>query len=63
MFQVLLQYFKDRFASFYVDGPLNNYHDLLDQVNAAVQFLQGVDPGGVDDQQIAIKFLHGSHVE
>ena len=28
MFQVLLQYFEDRFASFFVDEPLTNYQDL-----------------------------------
>ena len=32
MFQVLLQYFEDRFVSLYVDEPLSNYHDLLDYV-------------------------------
>ena len=49
MFQVLLQYFEDRFASFYVDEPLSNYQDLLDRVKKVVPFLQGVD-----DQQIVI---------
>ena len=32
MFQVLLQYFEDRLASFFVDEPLTNYQDLLDRV-------------------------------
>ena len=41
--------FQDRFASFCVDEPLNNYQDLLDRVKKAVPFLQGVD-----DQQIVI---------
>ena len=27
MFQVVLQYFEDRFASFYVDEPLSNFQD------------------------------------
>jgi len=49
MFQVLLQYFEDRFGSFYVDEPLSTYQDLLDRVEKAVPFLQGVD-----DQQIVI---------
>ena len=51
MFQVLLQYFEDRFASFYVDEPLSNYQDLLDRVKKAVPFLQGVD-----GQQIVISY-------
>ena len=42
MFQSLLQYFEDRFASFYVDEPLSNYQDLLDRVKEAVPFLQGI---------------------
>ena len=51
MFQVFLQYFEDRFASFYVDEPLSTYQDLLDRVKKAVPFLQGVD-----DQQIVISY-------
>ena len=51
MFQVLLQNFEDRFASFYVDEPLSNYQDLLDHVKKAVPFLQGID-----DQQIVISY-------
>ena len=51
VFQVLLKYFKDRFASFYVDEPLSNYQDLLGRVKKAVPFLQGVD-----DQQIVISY-------
>ena len=51
MFQVLLQYFEDRFASFYVDEPLSTYQDLLDRLKKAVPFLQGVD-----DQQIVISY-------
>ena len=47
MFQVLLQYFEDRFASFFVDEPLSNYQDLLDRVKKAVPMFKGVD-----DQQI-----------
>ena len=49
MFQVLLQYFEDRFASFFVDEPLTNYQDLLDRVKKAVPMFKGVD-----DQQIII---------
>ena len=51
MFQVLLQYFEDRFASFFVDEPLSNYQDLLDRVKKAVPMFKGVD-----DQQIIISY-------
>ena len=51
MFQVLLQYFEDRFASFFVDEPLTNYQDLLDRVKKAVPMFKGVD-----DQQIIISY-------
>ena len=51
MFQVLLQYFEDRFASFFVDEPLTNYRDLLDRVKKAVPMFKGVD-----DQQIIISY-------
>ena len=49
MFQVLLQYFKYRFPSFYVDEPPSCYQDLLDRVKKP--FLQGVF-----DQQIVISY-------
>ena len=32
VFQVLLQYFEDRLANFYVGEPLSNYQDLLDRM-------------------------------
>ena len=51
MFQVLLQYFEDRFASFYVVEPLSNYQDLFSCVRKAVPFVQGVD-----NQQIVISY-------
>ena len=51
MFQVLLQYFEDRFASFFVDEPLTNYQDLLDRVKKAVLMFKGVD-----DQQIIMSY-------
>ena len=47
MFPVLLQYFEDRFASFFIDEPLSNYQDLLDRVKKAVPMFKGID-----DQQI-----------
>ena len=43
MFQVLLQYFEDRFASFYVGEPLSNYNELLDRVKKAIPVLQTVN--------------------
>ena len=51
MFEVLLQYFEDSFASFYVNEPLSNYQDLLDRVKKAVPFLEGVD-----EQQIVLSY-------
>ena len=51
MFQVLLQYFEDRFASFFVDEPLTNYQDLLDRVKKAVLMFKGVD-----DHQIIMSY-------
>ena len=51
MFQVLLQYFEDRFASFFVHEPLTNYQDLLDRVKKAVPMFKGVD-----DQQIIVSY-------
>ena len=41
MLQVLLQYFEDRFESFYIEEPLSNYNELLDCVQKAIPVLQG----------------------
>ena len=46
---MLLEYFEDRFASFYVDEPQSNYQDILDHVKKSVPFV-----GSIDDQQIII---------
>ena len=51
MFQVLLQYFEDRFASFYVEEPLSNYNELLDRVKKAIPVLQTVD-----NEQIVVSY-------
>ncbi|KAL9987853.1 hypothetical protein ACROYT_G002225 [Oculina patagonica] len=51
MFQVLLQYFEDRFASFYVEEPVNNYNELLDRVKKAIPVLRGVD-----NEQIVVSY-------
>ena len=51
MFQVLLQYFEDRFASFYVEEPVNNYNELLDRVKKAIPVLRGVG-----NEQIVVSY-------
>ena len=43
MFQVLLQYFDDIFASFFAEEPLSNYNELLDRLKNAIPFRQCVD--------------------
>ena len=35
MFQVLLQYFEDRYASFYVQNPITDFTELLERVRKA----------------------------
>ena len=41
MFQVLLQYFEDRYASFYVQNPITDFTELLERVKKAVPVLKG----------------------
>ena len=52
---MLLQYFEDRFASFYVEEPLSNYNELLDRVKKAIPVLQSVN-----DEQIVVSYKDGS---
>lgn len=52
MFQMLLQYFEEKFAIFYVYEPLSNYKDIFDRVKKAAPFLQVVD-----DQLIVISYI------
>ena len=40
MFQVLLQYFQDRYASFYVQNPITDFTELLERVKKAVPVLK-----------------------
>ena len=42
MFQVLLQYFEDRYASFYVQNPITDFTELLERVKKAVPVLKGI---------------------
>ena len=42
MFQVLLQYFEDRYASFYVQNPITDLTELLERVKKAVPVLKGI---------------------
>ena len=51
MFQVLLQYFEDRYASFYVQNPITNFTELLERVKKVVPVLKGIP-----DDQIRISY-------
>ena len=51
MFQVLLQYFEDRYASFYVQNPITDFTELLERVRKAVPVLKGIP-----DDQIRISY-------
>lgn len=51
MFQVIVQYFEDRFASFFVDKPIELYKDLLQQVRKVVPVL-----GKLKDEEIKISY-------
>ena len=51
MFQVLLQYFEDRYASFYVQNPITDFLELLERVRKAVPVLKGIP-----DDQIRISY-------
>ena len=51
MFQVLLQYFEDRYACFYVQNPITDFTELLKRVKKAVPVLKGIP-----DDQIRISY-------
>jgi len=51
MFQVPLQYFEDRYTSFYIQNPITNFTELLEQVKKAVPVLKGIP-----DNQIRILY-------
>ena len=51
MFQVLLQYSEDRYASFYVQNPITDFTELLERVRKAVPVLKGIP-----DDQIRISY-------
>ena len=54
MFQVLLvllQYFEDRYASFYVQNPITDFTELLERVKKVVPVLKGIP-----DNQIRISY-------
>ena len=51
MFQVPLQYFEDRYTSFYIQNPITNFTELLEQVKKAVPVLKGIP-----DNQIKILY-------
>ena len=42
MYQVLIQYFEDRYATFYVQNPITDFTELLERVKKAVAVLQGI---------------------
>lgn len=51
MFQVIVQYFEDRFASFFVDNPIEVYKDLLKQVRKVIPVLRQIS-----DEEIKISY-------
>ena len=51
MFQVIVQYFEDRFASFFVDNPIEAYKDLLEQVRKVIPV-----PRQISDEDIKISY-------
>ena len=51
MFQVLFQYFEDRYASFYVVIPITNFTEFLERVKKAVSVLKSIP-----DDQIRISY-------
>ena len=51
MFEVLLQYFEDRYASFYVQNPITDFTELLERVKKAVPVLKFIP-----DYQIRISY-------
>ena len=57
MFQVLLQYFEDRYASFYVQKPITDFTELLERVKKAVPVLKGTP-----DDQIRISYNMVGHL-
>ena len=40
MFQVLVQYLGGRYASFYVDKAIDDYHELLKRVTTVILYLK-----------------------
>lgn len=42
MYQVLIHYFQDRYARFYVQNPITDFTELLERVKKAVDVLQGI---------------------
>ena len=40
MFQVLVQYLGGRYASFYVDKAIDDYHKLLKRVTTVIPYLK-----------------------
>jgi hypothetical protein len=46
MYKVLIQYFENRFASFFVSEPIQNYKDLVDYVRKVIGAFRYVE----DDQ-------------
>ena len=42
MFQVVVQYFGDRFASFFVENPIEDDRELLEQVRKVIPVIREV---------------------
>ena len=54
MYQVLVQYLSDRYASFYVDKEITDYQELLKKVRAVVPYLKQLQ---ADQVRLAYKDL------
>lgn len=51
MYQVIIQYFEERFASFFVEEPIQEYKDLLNRVKKAIPVLRDIK-----DDEIKISY-------
>ena len=43
MYQIILQYFEDRFASFFTKEPIQGYKELLGRIREAIPALHGIE--------------------
>ena len=51
MYQVLIQYFQNRIASFFVNEPIIDYQDLVEHIRKVIPVFQSVD-----DKELKISY-------